>query len=745
MRPRSTAGSGRSTGRRRPPRSIARCARFDPAPGATASLGAAPRQCLARGSRVAARRTRCRGPSSPSSASGIDVACGATRCCAPSNCSPRADADDGGAFAAGRAVVPGARFDAWPANESRFDARSSRCRQRARSRACSAACALREALAAVDDGTALRGRALVQELAYGTLRHWGTLDAIAGALVRKPIADPLLRSLVAVALYQLDHTRAPAFAVVDRAVYAAGALVRPGAKALVNALLAALPARAQTRRTRRTRRPSRAGPIRAGGSSGVRRDHPECWESVLAAGNARPPLTLRVNFCVTDRESLLQQFAAAGIGAHAGGRCRHDRRSAAARDRAARIRRRRVRRAGPRRATGRTAARCSDGMRVLDACAAPGGKTAHLLEPADIDVVALDVDAERLLARPRQPGAPSACRPACRRRPRRCGRAARLVGRRAVRPDPARRSLHGIGRRSPASRRQMAASGVRRGALRARAGAPRGAHGRCWRRAASFSMRPARSSRPKMSAVSREFLARHPDALRETLTFPPDAAHGAANSCLRLPARATIRTGFSTRGSEALMWPLRATTRPRSRSDTPSRHRRTLRVPPACRSILAPPIAAAPLAAGAKRCACCWRRCSRSRRRRAARRHHPASVGGTAHRRRRRAAEGRIRVRAHADARGGAGKRHPAVFHDRIRARRARAGTGSTRKSPSRRSPIASRTTRSRASTACRADRSAQTFESLDEVQRFIGRVTSRPVARADALAKGARYEAAVR
>ena len=96
---------------------------------------------------------------------------------------------------------------------------------------------IREALAEVDDGSALRGRALVQELTYGTLRHWGTLDALAGALVRKPIAEPLLRSLVAIAIYQLDHTRAPAFAVVDRAVFAAGELVRPGAKALVNAVL----------------------------------------------------------------------------------------------------------------------------------------------------------------------------------------------------------------------------------------------------------------------------------------------------------------------------------------------------------------------------------------------------------------------------------------------------------------------------------------------------------------------------
>jgi 16S rRNA (cytosine967-C5)-methyltransferase len=158
---------------------------------------------------------------------------------------------------------------------------------------------LREALAEVDDGTALRGRALVQELAYGTLRHWGTLDAIAGVLVRKPIADPLLRSLVAVALYQLDHTRAPAFAVVDRAVFAAGALVRPGAKALVNALLRRyLRERTTIGETVRTDDVARWSYPRWW-IERVRRDHPECWESVLEAGNARPPLTLRVNLCVT--------------------------------------------------------------------------------------------------------------------------------------------------------------------------------------------------------------------------------------------------------------------------------------------------------------------------------------------------------------------------------------------------------------------------------------------------------------
>src|SRR6185369_54583 len=72
---------------------------------------------------------------------------------------------------------------------------------------------------------------------YGTLRHWGRLEAHVRALATKPIADAPLRCLVAVALYQLVHTRAPPFAVVDHAVHAAAMLARPAAKALVNALL----------------------------------------------------------------------------------------------------------------------------------------------------------------------------------------------------------------------------------------------------------------------------------------------------------------------------------------------------------------------------------------------------------------------------------------------------------------------------------------------------------------------------
>ncbi len=147
---------------------------------------------------------------------------------------------------------------------------------------------LRDALVAVDDGNALRGRTLVQELAYGTLRHWGTLDALSRELARKPIPDPLLRSLVAIALYQLEHTRAPAFAIVDRAVEAAGTLVRPAAKSLANAMLRRFLRERSALREAVRRMKSRAGRIRNGGSTGCGATIRTTGEAILDAGNAPP-------------------------------------------------------------------------------------------------------------------------------------------------------------------------------------------------------------------------------------------------------------------------------------------------------------------------------------------------------------------------------------------------------------------------------------------------------------------------
>ena len=241
-----------------------------------------------------------------------------------------------------------------------------------------------------------RGQTLVQELAYGTLRHWGTLDALARRLATKPFTDAPLSVLVPVALYQLDHTRAPPFAVVDRAVEAAGMLVRPGAKGLVNAIL---------RRYLRERDALQAAvavdPVARWSYprwwiARVRADFPEQWEAILAAGNTRPPLSLRVNLRATTRAALLESFAAAGIVAHAEGETGvivaaprpvqelpgFDQGAFAVQDLGAQL-------AAP-------LLDLQDGQRVLDACAAPGGKTTHILELADVALTALDVDAARL-------------------------------------------------------------------------------------------------------------------------------------------------------------------------------------------------------------------------------------------------------------------------------------------------------------------------------------------------------------
>jgi 16S rRNA (cytosine967-C5)-methyltransferase len=245
----------------------------------------------------------------------------------------------------------------------------------------------------VDPG---RRRALVQELAYGTLRHWGTLNALTAKLAAKPFSDPALATLVAVALYQLDHTRAPPFAVVDHAVNTAARIARPAAKSLVNALL---------RRYLREREALLADVLRDPVArwshpqwwiDRVRADHPQAWESILAAGNERPPLALRVNLRTTTRDAFLAACAAVPVGAVAAGEAGvivdpprpvtelpgYREGWFAVQDLGAQL-------AAP--LLGVAA-----GMRVLDACAAPGGKTAHVAEIADAEVVALDSDPARL-------------------------------------------------------------------------------------------------------------------------------------------------------------------------------------------------------------------------------------------------------------------------------------------------------------------------------------------------------------
>ncbi len=251
------------------------------------------------------------------------------------------------------------------------------------------------ALAAAN-GVALEDRALIQELAYGTLRFLGELRAVVRALADRPITDASVEALLWVALYQLIHTSAPQHAVVDGAVKATTRIKKSSARGLTNAIL----------RNFLRRRDEVLAPLER--DDEARFSYPRWWidlvrgeygaraASVLDSGNERPPLTLRINHRALSRDRYLAALAAQGIAANAVG----DAGVVLAEPRAVMglpgyaegwfL----VQDAGAQLAAPLLGV--DDGMRVLDVCAAPGGKTTHLAELAALDLVALDNDGARL-------------------------------------------------------------------------------------------------------------------------------------------------------------------------------------------------------------------------------------------------------------------------------------------------------------------------------------------------------------
>lgn len=243
-------------------------------------------------------------------------------------------------------------------------------------------------------GTSLA--AAVQDLSYATLREYGRGDALLAQLLRQPASDVRIRALLLVALRELAAGRAASYTIVTQAVDAAGALGAPRAKGLVNAVLRnylrqreALEVAVDASAPARHRYPM-------WWIERVRKDHPTHWADILAAGNTHPPLTLRVNQRRITVADYLERLTAAGIDAQRVGPS------------AIRLHEPRpvqeipgfsaglvsVQDAGAQAAPGLLGLEA--GQRVLDACAAPGGKAAHILENAEVRLVALDADAVRM-------------------------------------------------------------------------------------------------------------------------------------------------------------------------------------------------------------------------------------------------------------------------------------------------------------------------------------------------------------
>ena len=238
-------------------------------------------------------------------------------------------------------------------------------------------------------------RGALQDLSYGTLRFYGQLLRVLEQLLHKPVQDEQLRCLLLVALYQLQYTKAAPHAVVDFAVRAVRK--RNGAAGgLANAVL------------RNFLRQKNVLLAVAAESEQGRYSYPQWWidalktqygeraEAILLAGNQHPPLTLRVNcrrISPADYLALLaQQDIQACLIAPDAVLLKHP----VAVDKLPGFSDGLV---SVQDAGAQYAARLldvSDGMRVLDACAAPGGKSTHLLELAQLDLIALDKDEQRL-------------------------------------------------------------------------------------------------------------------------------------------------------------------------------------------------------------------------------------------------------------------------------------------------------------------------------------------------------------
>jgi len=239
-------------------------------------------------------------------------------------------------------------------------------------------------------------RAAAQDLAYGTLRFLSRFDALLDALLEKPLKDAQLRALLLVALYQLERTRAAPYAVVDHAVNACRALGLASARGLVNAVLRNFLRRRPELEARVERREAARYCHPQWWIDRLREQYPRHYVQVLDAGNRHPPLALRVNRRRCDVAGYLRLLEQDGIAATAVGG------SGVILERplpAARIPGLAQGQVSVQDAAAQLAApllEAGDGMRVLDACAAPGGKCAHILEMADVALTALDRDAARL-------------------------------------------------------------------------------------------------------------------------------------------------------------------------------------------------------------------------------------------------------------------------------------------------------------------------------------------------------------
>jgi 16S rRNA (cytosine967-C5)-methyltransferase len=238
------------------------------------------------------------------------------------------------------------------------------------------------------------------DLSYGTLRFYGEIDAYLQQLLEKPLSDERIHALLLIAIYQLLHDKADAFTVVNQAVHAVSQLKKPApkswAKGLVNAILRNLLRQQAALETKVNASEAAKFSYPQWWINKIKSQYSQLWQDILEVGNTHPPMTLRVNHNKTNLESYVQLLERQEIPARILGS------DALVLDKPLPVEKIpgfmdgvvSVQDYGAQLAAYLLDAK--SGERVLDACCAPGGKTGHILERADVQLTALDNDATRL-------------------------------------------------------------------------------------------------------------------------------------------------------------------------------------------------------------------------------------------------------------------------------------------------------------------------------------------------------------
>lgn len=261
---------------------------------------------------------------------------------------------------------------------------------------------LSDRLEGARSGLSERDGAFLQALVFGALRYGPRLQFWRDRLLDRPLRrrDAIVGTVILLGLHQLAHTRVPPHAAISESVNLTREVGRPRAAGLVNGVLRRFVRQREQLEQAAESEPAAAHCHPAWLVERIKQDWPEDFESILAAGNEAPPMTLRVNRRRMDRDAYLERLRGVGLQVepvadaesaitlaepvsveHLPGFAEGE---VSVQDASAQL------------VAGLMAP--SPDARVLDACAAPGGKTAHLLELADnrLDVLALDSDAGRL-------------------------------------------------------------------------------------------------------------------------------------------------------------------------------------------------------------------------------------------------------------------------------------------------------------------------------------------------------------